>query len=308
MNINICLSCTLKQEQDARLESPLWLPLTRRATQVPTMAWLSASAVARDKNPQICKAFEWESDIGGEGIETILACVIQNLVIKILNAADLLVQGNNKFQYKNTYCFGTQQLQTWYTFIYSTPLCFTLHCVTLQHILDTALHFTLHYITHMCRSGLISLFSMQVDEFKSCDTNMPSTRCHQATHTHMEKWGGTRILKDFITLIPTVSYKPTHGKTLQNENARCLKSWYCSTCLSCISCLRKCDAFPVSTTHHVELNETSVWNVIMDTSNHHNLTIPFDDMRFDAVEETVAAAPAALKTPMLVTSAQRDLL
>ena len=31
-------------------------------------------------------------------------------------------------------------------------------------------------------------------------------------------------------------------------------------------------------------------------------------MRFDAVEETVAAAPAALKTPMLVTSAQGDLL
>ena len=62
------------------------------------MAWLSASAVARDKNPQICKAFEWESDIGGEGIETILACVIQNHVIKILNAADLPVQGNNKFQ------------------------------------------------------------------------------------------------------------------------------------------------------------------------------------------------------------------
>lgn len=61
----------------------------------------------------------------------------------------------------------------------------------------------------------------------------------------------------------------------------------------------------VSTTHHVELKETSVWNAIVDTSNPHNLTIPFDDMRFDAVEETVAAAPAALKTPMLVTSARR---
>lgn len=46
----------------------------------------------------------------------------------------------------------------------------------------------------------------------------------------------------------------------------------------------------------------------LDTSNPHNLTIPFDDMCFDAVEETVAAAPAALKTPMLVTSAQGDLL
>lgn len=85
---------------------------TQRTTQVPTMAWLFASAAAHDKNPQICKALEGESDIGvGGGMETILACVIQNHVIKILNASDVPVQGNNNFN-KTTYFFGTQQLHT----------------------------------------------------------------------------------------------------------------------------------------------------------------------------------------------------
>ena len=98
-------------------------------------------------------------------------------------------------------------------------------------------YFTLRYITRYSITFCIALHhthvqvradfcvTMQVDEFKSCDTNMPSTRCHQASHTHTHgEMGATRILKDFITLIPTVSYKTTHGRTLQNENAGCLKS------------------------------------------------------------------------------------
>lgn len=168
-------------------------------------------------------------------------------------------------------------------------------------------YFTLREITRYSITFYIALHHTHV-QVRLMNSSHVIQTCLQrgviklVTHTHGEI-GATRILKDFITLIPMVNYRPTHGKTYSSKMQDVSKVG--SRYLSWICCLRKFDEF----------RQLIMWNwtkqafwMWLDTSNHHNLTIPFDDTRFDAVEETVAAAPAALKTPMLVTSAQGDLL
>ncbi len=137
---------------------------------------------------------------------------------------------------------------------------------------------------------------------------MPSTWCHEANHTHIHthteaEMGVTRILKDFMTLFPSWAISQHMGKPMERKMQDVSKVG--STCLSCIVCLTKLDEFQQGSLWDWTKHAFWMW---LGTSNHHNLTIPIDDMHFDAVEETVAAAPAALKTPMLVTSARGSLI
>ena len=199
---------------------------------------------------------------------------------------------------KNTYCFGTQQLQTQYTFIYSTPLCFTLLCVTLTY----SRYYILHCITsHTCAGqGWFLCFQCRLMNsshvIQTClqrgVIKLLTHTWRNGCHTDSERFHN---FDSYSELQTNTWENPTERKCKMSQKL-VARVFFMHLLLEKIWC--------VSTTHHVELNETSVWKVIVDTSNPHNLTIPFDDMRFDAVEETVAAAPAALKTPMLVTSAQ----